>query len=63
MLTLIVGQFPGPTIEARSGDELVIDVHNSIQDSDNDGIAIHWHGLSMKGMRFFNTSMKRHSPR
>lgn len=41
------GQFPGPTIEARPGDQLEIEVLNS---ADNDeGISIHWHGLSMKG--------------
>ncbi|KAH8696228.1 multicopper oxidase-domain-containing protein [Talaromyces proteolyticus] len=49
MVYLINGQFPGPTIEARSGDELVINVYNSISNGDNDGISIHWHGLSMKG--------------
>jgi len=44
---LINGQFPGPTIEARSGDELSIEVLNLA--NDEDGIAIHWHGLSMRG--------------
>ncbi|KAH8690199.1 multicopper oxidase-domain-containing protein [Talaromyces proteolyticus] len=44
---LINGRFPGPTIEARPGDELVIDVYNSV--AKEEGISIHWHGLSMKG--------------
>ncbi|KAH8809441.1 laccase [Xylogone sp. PMI_703] len=44
---LINGQFPGPIIEARSGDELMIDVFNSVENAE--GISIHWHGLYMKG--------------
>ncbi|PNY26831.1 L-ascorbate oxidase [Tolypocladium capitatum] len=46
---LIDGQFPGPVVEARSGDELVVNVYNSVDDSDGGGIAVHWHGLAMKG--------------
>lgn len=56
MLISIIGQFPGPTLEARSGDELVIDVYNSVQDNRGRGIAIHWHGMLMKGVYFFNSS-------
>lgn len=40
------GHFPGPLIEARSGDEIVVEVHNDLE---NEGTAIHWHGLSMRG--------------
>ncbi|CAG8977769.1 hypothetical protein HYALB_00011154 [Hymenoscyphus albidus] len=43
---LINGQFPGPLIEARSGDELIIEVRNGVRD---EGVAMHWHGLWMKG--------------
>jgi len=43
----LLGQFPGPVIEARSGDEIVVDVYNSL--ADDEGTAIHWHGLSMRG--------------
>lgn len=39
---LVNGAFPGPTIEARSGDEVVIEVRNQLEDED---VAIHWHGL------------------
>ncbi|KJK81349.1 hypothetical protein H634G_03368 [Metarhizium anisopliae BRIP 53293] len=46
---LINGQFPGPVIEVRSGDELVIDVHNGVDQVGHPGIAMHWHGLSMEG--------------
>ncbi|KAJ5312137.1 hypothetical protein N7508_002967 [Penicillium antarcticum] len=34
--------FPGPTVEARSGDTLVITVVNGLVD---ESLAIHWHGL------------------
>ncbi|PYH92531.1 hypothetical protein BO71DRAFT_456948 [Aspergillus ellipticus CBS 707.79] len=34
--------FPGPTVEARSGDRLIINVANSVPD---ESISLHWHGL------------------
>ncbi|KAG4974665.1 hypothetical protein AAZX31_11G189200 [Glycine max] len=37
------GQFPGPTVEARNGDFIVIKVVNAAQYN----ISIHWHGLRM----------------
>ncbi|KAK2810641.1 hypothetical protein FQN49_008520, partial [Arthroderma sp. PD_2] len=43
---LINGMFPGPTIEARSGDRLNIDVVNNLED---EGVVLHWHGLHMRG--------------
>ncbi|RFU28920.1 hypothetical protein B7463_g7435, partial [Scytalidium lignicola] len=53
---LVNGQFPGPTIECRQGDKLIIHVTNSLSVSDTDspaqmseGISIHWHGLNMRG--------------
>ncbi|XP_054796794.1 laccase-3-like [Prosopis cineraria] len=39
----INGQFPGPTVEARNGDSLVIKVTNAARYN----ISIHWHGLRM----------------
>ena len=44
---LINGEFPGPTVEVRSGDVLRIRVKNEI--AEDEGLAIHWHGLNMKG--------------
>ncbi|XP_074584971.1 laccase-3-like [Curcuma longa] len=35
------GQYPGPTIEARNGDALVVDVVNRA----NYNVTIHWHGI------------------
>jgi FtsP/CotA-like multicopper oxidase with cupredoxin domain len=40
------GEFPGPTIEARSGDTIVVSIKNSLKD---EGVSIHWHGLHMRG--------------
>jgi FtsP/CotA-like multicopper oxidase with cupredoxin domain len=40
------GAFPGPTIEARSGDTFVVEISNLIEE---EGVAIHWHGLHMRG--------------
>ncbi|TVY51222.1 Laccase-1 [Lachnellula cervina] len=42
---LINDQFPGPTIEARSGDILEIEVFNHSEES----VSLHWHGLHMRG--------------
>ncbi|KAJ5578572.1 multicopper oxidase-domain-containing protein [Penicillium hispanicum] len=39
---LINDLFPGPTIEARSGDTLMIEVNNALQE---ESITLHWHGL------------------
>ncbi|RAL05428.1 laccase [Aspergillus ibericus CBS 121593] len=42
---LVNGLFPGPTIEARSGDRLIVNVTNSLKD---ESISIHWHGLHIE---------------
>ncbi|PIN25285.1 Multicopper oxidase [Handroanthus impetiginosus] len=42
MLT-INGQFPGPTIHARRGDLVIVDVYNRA----GHNITIHWHGVKM----------------
>ncbi|KAK9413924.1 putative Multicopper oxidase [Seiridium unicorne] len=36
------GQFPGPTIEADWGDDIVVHVTNSVP---NNGTSLHWHGV------------------
>ncbi|KAG5939386.1 hypothetical protein E4U59_003137 [Claviceps monticola] len=45
----INGQFPGPTLEARSGDQMEVNVYNGIEQLGHPGVSIHWHGLTMKG--------------
>lgn len=47
VLFCLAGQFPGPTIEARPGDGVVVHVSNQLEGEE--GIAIHWHGLHMRG--------------
>ncbi|KAG8369249.1 hypothetical protein BUALT_Bualt15G0131900 [Buddleja alternifolia] len=42
-LLTINGQFPGPTIYARRGDLVIVDVYNRA----NHNITIHWHGVKM----------------
>jgi hypothetical protein len=42
---LVNGEFPGPTIQCRSGDKLIIHVTNLLTD---EGVSIHWHGLQMR---------------
>ena len=42
----IADQFPGPTIEARSGDILNIEIFNFAEEE----VSLHWHGLNMRGV-------------
>ncbi|KAK4552523.1 hypothetical protein LTR86_010367 [Recurvomyces mirabilis] len=42
---LINDLFPGPTIEARSGDTVIITVRNEIDGGER--LALHWHGLQI----------------
>ncbi|KAK5123448.1 hypothetical protein LTR85_002486 [Meristemomyces frigidus] len=39
---LFNGQYPGPTIHATWGDNVVVNVKNSMQDN---GTSVHWHGV------------------
>ncbi|KAF2131518.1 multicopper oxidase [Dothidotthia symphoricarpi CBS 119687] len=41
-MMLINNQYPGPTIRAKWGDTLVINVKNNLRDN---GTGIHWHGV------------------
>ncbi|GFF88515.1 hypothetical protein IFM47457_07841, partial [Aspergillus lentulus] len=41
----INGLYPGPTIESRSGDTLVVTLINGLED---ESISIHWHGLHVQ---------------
>ncbi|CAG8959839.1 hypothetical protein HYFRA_00001748 [Hymenoscyphus fraxineus] len=42
---LVNGQFPGPTIECRSGDRLIVHVTNKLN---AESLSVHWHGLHMR---------------
>lgn len=40
-------RLPGPTIQVCEGDEIVVNVHNALANSE--GTTIHWHGLLQRG--------------
>lgn len=42
MVIAINGQFPGPTVRARAGDTIVVEVENLMP---TEGVVIHWHGI------------------
>ncbi|KAJ0091820.1 hypothetical protein Patl1_24690 [Pistacia atlantica] len=42
----INGQFPGPTIRAKAGDTISVEVTNKLH---TEGIVIHWHGITQIG--------------
>ncbi|KAI9847326.1 MAG: hypothetical protein M1837_002913 [Sclerophora amabilis] len=45
---LINGQFPGPKIEANWGDTIQVKVNNQITGPEEEGTALHWHGILQK---------------
>ncbi|XVE59121.1 hypothetical protein DITRI_Ditri05aG0020000 [Diplodiscus trichospermus] len=42
----INGQFPGPTIRAKAGDTIVVELTNKLN---TEGVVIHWHGIRQLG--------------
>ncbi|KAJ0964524.1 hypothetical protein J5N97_025662 [Dioscorea zingiberensis] len=46
MLIGINGRYPGPTIHAKVGDTIVVELKNSLP---TEGIVIHWHGIRQFG--------------
>ncbi|XP_031100994.1 L-ascorbate oxidase-like [Ipomoea triloba] len=42
----INGQFPGPTIRARAGDTIAVELTNKLS---TEGVVIHWHGIRQIG--------------
>ncbi|KAG2670561.1 hypothetical protein I3843_14G091000 [Carya illinoinensis] len=42
----INGQFPGPTIRAKAGDTVVVELTNKLP---TEGVVIHWHGIRQLG--------------
>ncbi|KAI0325354.1 hypothetical protein GY45DRAFT_1261010 [Cubamyces sp. BRFM 1775] len=49
-MLVVNGQFPGPTIEANTGDRIVVNVTNKMPNS----TAIHWHGLFQRGTNYYD---------
>ncbi|KAL0925238.1 hypothetical protein M5K25_003556 [Dendrobium thyrsiflorum] len=46
MMIGINGRFPGPTIRAKAGDTIVVELKNSLP---TEGVVIHWHGIKQLG--------------
>lgn len=46
MVIAINGQFPGPTVRAKAGDTIVVEVENLMP---TEGVVIHWHGIHQIG--------------
>ncbi|XP_057801836.1 L-ascorbate oxidase-like [Salvia miltiorrhiza] len=42
----INGEFPGPTIRARAGDTINVELINKLP---TEGVVIHWHGITQRG--------------
>lgn len=44
-MSYVIGMFPGPLVEANTGDRIVVKVTNNMAN----GTAIHWHGMFQNG--------------
>ncbi|KAF9217103.1 hypothetical protein BGZ59_006417 [Podila verticillata] len=49
-MLLVNGMFPGPLVEANTGDRIVVKVTNNMIN----GTAIHWHGMFQNGTNFMD---------
>ncbi|KAJ7562285.1 hypothetical protein O6H91_03G062500 [Diphasiastrum complanatum] len=47
----INGQYPGPTIVARAGDTIVVELENAMP---TESVVIHWHGIRQIGTPWFD---------
>ncbi|KAI7832414.1 Cupredoxin [Gamsiella multidivaricata] len=52
-MLLVNGMFPGPLIEANTGDRIVVKVTNNMVN----GTAIHWHGMFQNGTNWMDGTM------
>lgn len=56
----INGQFPGPTIRAKAGDMVVVELTNKLH---TEGVVIHWHGIrQVRLLLFFLLFLKLAKP-
>ncbi|XP_074578343.1 L-ascorbate oxidase-like [Curcuma longa] len=46
LVMAINGQFPGPTIRAKVGDTIDLELKNTLE---TEGVVIHWHGIIQRG--------------
>ncbi|GJE96139.1 multicopper oxidase [Phanerochaete sordida] len=49
-MLVVNGVFPGPTIEANQGDQIVVHVTNQLQNR----TTIHWHGIYQNGTNYYD---------
>ncbi|TPX35112.1 hypothetical protein SmJEL517_g02450 [Synchytrium microbalum] len=49
-MLVVNGQFPGPLIEANTGDTIVINVYNAL----SNGTSLHWHGMFQNGTNWMD---------
>ncbi|KAG0051271.1 hypothetical protein BGZ83_003905 [Gryganskiella cystojenkinii] len=52
-MLLVNGMFPGPLIEANTGDQIVVHVKNNLVN----GTAVHWHGMYQNGTNWMDGTM------
>lgn len=52
-MLLVNGMFPGPLVEANTGDRIVVKVTNNMVN----GTAIHWHGMFQNGTNWMDGSV------
>ena len=49
-MLLVNGRYPGPTVTATEGDEIVVHVTNNA----NEPISVHWHGLLQRDTNYMD---------
>ena len=54
----INGQYPGPTIRAREGDTIVVELENQMP---TENVVIHWHGIRQVRFRFHIRNFRTNS--
>lgn len=55
----INGQFPGPTIRAKAGDTIHVELKNTLH---TEGVVIHWHGIRQVGIKGFRARTETRNP-
>lgn len=51
LIMSINGQYPGPTIRAREGDTIVVELENRMP---TEAVLIHWHGIHQRGTPWYD---------
>ncbi|KAI5056288.1 hypothetical protein GOP47_0028106 [Adiantum capillus-veneris] len=51
LIISINGQYPGPTIRAREGDTIVVELENLMP---SEAVVVHWHGIHQRGTPWYD---------